>query len=171
MIGAGPTARDFDETWTTSKEKHGIVYVAASEQTRGLIELGRPILLEGTQDRTALVLELSEDGPLRWLGDVLAMERALGPPRQALAHRDAQLAYHRDQRAPYPCVNATVFLRRGVLGGLLVFPDARVALACEDGYTAIFDGQRVHGMTALHSMSEMAYRVSVTYYCPTEEMP
>lgn len=167
LVGGAPDAAGC-QFWLVSHAASGIVYEAPTDRIRGLVELARPILLDRVPSGTGTPLALDEEGPLRWLGDEIVRHHGLGAPLAALAHRDLALAYHRDTRNPYPCVNATVFLRRDVTGGLLVFPDARVALPCGDGCTAVFDGQRLHGNTPLTLTAETGYRIALTYYCPTK---
>lgn len=99
-------------------------------------------------------------------GQLLAWQRGLASPWHGLVHRDTTLAYHRDTQHPYPCTNLTVLLARDIVGGALVLPERRVAVACVDRGVVVFDGQELHGVAPFQYRRLDSYRLAVTFYCP-----
>jgi len=58
-----------------------------------------------------------------------------------------------------------LILREGIVGGELVFPEYGFALAQEDSYLSIFDGQNeIHGCMPIMKTNEKPYRASIVYY-------
>lgn len=131
-----------------------------------LLVVARNVAMHRTQGKCSVELTASPPNALWDLGWWLARDHGLGEPEAALLHRNAPLGYHRDTKNPYPCVNLVVFFRHDMDGGELHFPDTDETVPCEDGHLAIFDGQRLHGMTGLRPKHRQAWRISTNFYCP-----
>lgn len=75
------------------------------------------------------------------------------------------IKYHRDTGNFKGNLSNVLILRDGIIGGELVFPEYRFALAQEDSYLAIFDGQsEIHGVMPIKQVKEKPYRASIVYY-------
>lgn len=75
------------------------------------------------------------------------------------------IKYHRDSGNFKGNLSNVLILRNGIIGGELVFPEYRFALAQDDGYLAIFDGQsEVHGVMPIKQTKPNPYRASIVYY-------
>lgn len=75
------------------------------------------------------------------------------------------IKYHRDSGNFKGNLSNVLILRRNIAGGQLVFPEYGIALAQEDGYLAIFDGQaEIHGCMPIAKTGPDFYRASIVYY-------
>lgn len=75
------------------------------------------------------------------------------------------IKYHKDSGNFRGNLSNVLILRGGIIGGELVFPEYDFALAQEDGYLAIFDGQNeIHGCMPLIQTNKNPYRASIVYY-------
>lgn len=75
------------------------------------------------------------------------------------------IKYHRDTGNFKGNLSNVLILRDGIEGGQLVFPEYGFALAQEDSYLAIFDGQsEIHGVMPIIKTKENPYRASIVYY-------
>lgn len=76
------------------------------------------------------------------------------------------IKYHRDTGNFRGNLSNVLILRDGVVGGELVFPEYGFALAQEDSYLAVFDGQNeIHGVMPIkRTKKENPYRASIVYY-------
>jgi len=75
------------------------------------------------------------------------------------------IKYHKDTGNFRGNLSNVLILRDGIVGGQLVFPEYNFALAQEDGYLAIFDGQsEIHGVMPIMKTRENPYRASIVYY-------
>jgi hypothetical protein len=75
------------------------------------------------------------------------------------------IKYHKDTGNFRGNLSNVLILRNGIIGGELVFPEYGFALAQEDGYLAIFDGQaEIHGVRPIIKTKEKPYRASIVYY-------
>lgn len=75
------------------------------------------------------------------------------------------IKYHRDTGNFRGNLSNVLILRDGIIGGELVFPEYGFALAQEDSYLAIFDGQaEIHGVMPIIKTKEKPYRASIVYY-------
>lgn len=75
------------------------------------------------------------------------------------------IKYHRDTGNFRGNLSNVLILRDGIIGGELVFPEYGFALAQEDSYLAIFDGQsEIHGVMPIMKTKENPYRASIVYY-------
>jgi len=75
------------------------------------------------------------------------------------------IKYHKDTGNFRGNLSNVLILRDGIIGGELVFPEYGFALAQEDGYLAIFDGQNeIHGCMPLIQTKKNPYRASIVYY-------
>jgi hypothetical protein len=75
------------------------------------------------------------------------------------------IKYHKDTGNFRGNLSNVLILRDGIIGGQLVFPEYGFALAQEDGYLAIFDGQsEIHGVMPIIKTKENPYRASIVYY-------
>lgn len=75
------------------------------------------------------------------------------------------IKYHRDTGNFRGNLSNVLILRDGIAGGELVFPEYGFALAQEDSYLAIFDGQsEIHGVMPIMKTKENPYRASIVYY-------
>jgi hypothetical protein len=75
------------------------------------------------------------------------------------------IKYHKDSGNFRGNLSNVLILRDGIIGGELVFPEYGFALAQEDGYLAIFDGQaEIHGVRPIIKTKEKPYRASIVYY-------
>lgn len=75
------------------------------------------------------------------------------------------IKYHTDTGNFRGNLSNVLILRDGIVGGELVFPEYGFALAQEDGYLAIFDGQNeIHGVMPLIQTKKNPYRASIVYY-------
>lgn len=141
-------------------------------QYRPLLRVGgatveaRDWLLGAVAHRSALRLELPLPAPVDALGMLVAWQLRLPDPVGVLVHRDVPLSAHRDTQNPVPCTNATVFFREATEGGWLVLAEDEIAVDGTDGWVAVFDGQRIHGITTSERTGKDGFRMSATYYCP-----
>ena len=75
------------------------------------------------------------------------------------------IKYHKDTGNFKGNLSNVLILRSGIVGGELVFPEYGFALAQEDGYLSIFDGQNeIHGCMPIMKTSKNPYRASIVYY-------
>lgn len=75
------------------------------------------------------------------------------------------IKYHKDTGNFRGNLSNVLILRDGIIGGELVFPEYGFALAQEDSYLAIFDGQaEIHGVMPIIKTKEKPYRASIVYY-------
>lgn len=75
------------------------------------------------------------------------------------------IKYHRDAGNFKQNLSNVLILKSGIVGGELVFPEYKFALAQDDGYLAIFDGQKeIHGVMPISQVSKNPYRASIVYY-------
>jgi hypothetical protein len=75
------------------------------------------------------------------------------------------IKYHRDSGNFKKNLSNVLILKDGIIGGELVFPEYGFALSQEDGYLAIFDGQKeIHGVMPIFQIKEDPYRASIVYY-------
>ena len=75
------------------------------------------------------------------------------------------IKYHRDTGNFRGNLSNVLILKDGIIGGELVFPEYGFALAQEDSYLSIFDGQgEIHGVMPISKTKENPYRASVVYY-------
>lgn len=75
------------------------------------------------------------------------------------------IKYHRDTGNFRGNLSNVLILRDGIIGGELVFPEYGFALAQEDSFLAIFDGQgEIHGVMPIMKTKENPYRASIVYY-------
>lgn len=75
------------------------------------------------------------------------------------------IKYHRDTGNFKGNLSNVLILRGDIIGGELVFPEYDFALSQEDGYLAIFDGQReIHGVMPIMQLGDNPYRASIVYY-------
>jgi len=75
------------------------------------------------------------------------------------------IKYHRDTGNFRGNLSNVLILRDGIAGGELVFPEYGFALAQEDSYLAIFDGQsEIHGVMPIIKTKDNPYRASIVYY-------
>ena len=81
------------------------------------------------------------------------------------ANKNQLIKYHIDTGNLKGVMSNVLISRRGVSGGELVFPEYGFALAQQDGFFSVFDGQReVHGVADCKFMSPDAYRCSFVFY-------
>lgn len=75
------------------------------------------------------------------------------------------IKYHKDSGNFKENLSNVLILKDGIIGGELVFPEYEIALSQEDGYLAIFDGQKeIHGVMPIYKTKENPYRASIVYY-------
>jgi len=75
------------------------------------------------------------------------------------------IKYHKDTGNFRGNLSNVLILKDGISGGQLVFPEYGFALAQEDSYLAIFDGQsEIHGVMPIIKTKENPYRASIVYY-------
>jgi hypothetical protein len=75
------------------------------------------------------------------------------------------IKYHKDTGNFRGNLSNVLILKSGIIGGELVFPEYSFALAQNDKYLAIFDGQNeIHGVMPIMKVSEKPYRASIVYY-------
>lgn len=75
------------------------------------------------------------------------------------------IKYHKDTGNFRGNLSNVLILKSGIIGGELVFPEYGFALAQDDKYLAIFDGQNeIHGVMPIMKVSEKPYRASIVYY-------
>jgi len=75
------------------------------------------------------------------------------------------IKYHRDTGNFKQNLSNVLILKDGIIGGELVFPEYGFALAQDDGYLAIFDGQQeIHGVMPIFQTKDNPYRASIVYY-------
>lgn len=75
------------------------------------------------------------------------------------------IKYHRDTGNFRGNLSNVLILRDGIQGGELVFPEYGFALAQDDSYLAVFDGQNeIHGVMPIFKTKENPYRASIVYY-------
>jgi hypothetical protein len=75
------------------------------------------------------------------------------------------IKYHRDTGNFRGNLSNVLILKDGIIGGELVFPEYGFALAQDDSYLAIFDGQNeIHGVMPIIKTKENPYRASIVYY-------
>lgn len=81
------------------------------------------------------------------------------------ANKNQTIRYHVDTGNVKGVMSNVLISRQGVSGGELVFPEYGFALAQEDGFYSIFDGQKeVHGVAECKFMAKNAYRCSFVFY-------
>jgi hypothetical protein len=111
---------------------------------------------------------------------VLAQYRMKDTPfTSGIVNKNSPLHYHKDSgnfKGRWSCM---LTLRKRCEGGLLVLPELRIALACEDGDVSMFSGQSLlHGVTPIRRFRG-GYRYSAVFYSlkqmwqclpPAEEM-
>ena len=75
------------------------------------------------------------------------------------------IKYHRDTGNFRGNLSNVLILKNSILGGHLVFPEYGFALAQDDGYLAVFDGQNeIHGVMPITKCGPNPYRASIVYY-------
>ena len=75
------------------------------------------------------------------------------------------IKYHKDTGNFKGNLSNVLILREGIVGGELVFPEYGFALAQEDSYLSIFDGQNeIHGCMPIMKTNGKPYRASIVYY-------
>lgn len=75
------------------------------------------------------------------------------------------IKYHKDTGNFRGNLSNVLILKDGIIGGELVFPEYGFALAQDDKFLAIFDGQNeIHGVMPIIKTKENAYRASIVYY-------
>jgi hypothetical protein len=75
------------------------------------------------------------------------------------------IKYHKDTGNFRGNLSNVLILKDGIIGGELVFPEYGFALAQNDKYLAIFDGQNeIHGVMPIMNVSQNPYRASIVYY-------
>jgi hypothetical protein len=75
------------------------------------------------------------------------------------------IKHHRDTGNFKNVFSNVLILKEGILGGLLVFPELRIAFEQSDGALGIFDGQRwMHGVTPITRIEKTGYRASIVFY-------
>ena len=75
------------------------------------------------------------------------------------------IKYHRDAGNFKQNLSNVLILKDGIIGGELVFPEYKFALSQDDGFLAIFDGQKeIHGVMPIYQTDEQPYRASIVYY-------
>jgi hypothetical protein len=95
--------------------------------------------------------------------DYILQEKA--PFTTANINVNHAIKYHRDSGNFRGNLSNVLILRDGIIGGELVFPEYGFALAQEDSYLAIFDGQsEIHGVMPIIKTKENPYRASIVYY-------
>jgi len=95
--------------------------------------------------------------------DYILQEKA--PFTTANINVNHAIKYHRDTGNFRGNLSNVLILRDGIIGGELVFPEYGFALAQEDSYLAIFDGQsEIHGVMPIMKTKENPYRASIVYY-------
>lgn len=95
--------------------------------------------------------------------DYIIQEKA--PFTTANINVNHAIKYHRDSGNFRGNLSNVLILRDGIIGGELVFPEYGFALAQEDSYLAIFDGQsEIHGVMPIMKTKENPYRASIVYY-------
>lgn len=95
--------------------------------------------------------------------DYILQEKA--PFTTANINVNHAIKYHRDSGNFRGNLSNVLILRDGIIGGELVFPEYGFALAQEDSYLAIFDGQsEIHGVMPIMKTKENPYRASIVYY-------
>lgn len=81
------------------------------------------------------------------------------------ANKNQIIKYHVDGGNVKGVLSNVLISRQGVSGGELIFPEYGFALAQEDGFYSIFDGQKeIHGVADCKFMSKDAYRCSFVFY-------
>lgn len=81
------------------------------------------------------------------------------------ANKNQIIRYHVDRGNLHGVMSNVLISRQGVSGGELIFPEYGFALAQEDGFYSIFDGQKeIHGVADCKFMSKDAYRCSFVFY-------
>jgi hypothetical protein len=75
------------------------------------------------------------------------------------------IKYHKDTGNFRGNLSNVLILKNSILGGHLVFPEYGFALAQDDGYLAVFDGQNeIHGVMPITKCGPNPYRASIVYY-------
>lgn len=75
------------------------------------------------------------------------------------------IRYHTDSGNVKGVMSNVLISRSGVSGGELVFPEYGFALAQEDGFYSVFNGQKeVHGVAECKFVAKNAYRCSFVFY-------
>jgi hypothetical protein len=75
------------------------------------------------------------------------------------------IKYHKDTGNFRGNLSNVLILKNSILGGHLVFPEYGFALAQDDGYLAVFDGQNeIHGVMPITKYGANPYRASIVYY-------
>lgn len=81
------------------------------------------------------------------------------------ANKNQLIKYHVDRGNLKGVMSNVLISRQGVSGGELIFPEYGFALAQEDGFYSIFDGQKeIHGVADCKFVSADAYRCSFVFY-------
>lgn len=75
------------------------------------------------------------------------------------------IKYHKDTGNFKGNLSNVLILRDGIVGGQLVFPEYGIALAQDDSYLSVFDGQNeIHGVMPIIRTKQSPYRASIVYY-------
>lgn len=75
------------------------------------------------------------------------------------------IKYHKDSGNFRGNLSNVLILKDGIIGGELVFPEYGFALAQDDCYLSVFDGQNeIHGVMPILKTKEKPYRASIVYY-------
>lgn len=81
------------------------------------------------------------------------------------ANKNQIIKYHVDKGNLKGVMSNVLISRQGVSGGELIFPEYGFALAQEDGFYSIFDGQKeIHGVADCKFVSPDSYRCSFVFY-------
>ena len=84
-----------------------------------------------------------------------------------IVNKNNPIHYHYDTANMNGCLSCLLVIRNKMAGGLLVLPEYRAAIACQDEYLLIFNGRKI-----LHGVSELMpipgainpYRYSIVFY-------
>lgn len=75
------------------------------------------------------------------------------------------IKYHRDTGNFRGNLSNVLILKDGISGGELVFPEYGFALAQDDSFLSVFDGQNeIHGVMPIIKTNDNPYRASIVYY-------
>ncbi len=81
------------------------------------------------------------------------------------ANKNQIIRYHRDRGNVKGVMSNVLISRYGVSGGELVFPEYRFALAQENGFYSVFNGEKeIHGVADCQFLAQDAYRCSFVFY-------
>jgi hypothetical protein len=84
-----------------------------------------------------------------------------------IVNKNNPIAYHYDTANMSGCLSCLLVVRGNMAGGLLVLPEYRAAIACQDEYLLIFNGRKIlHGVSELIPLAGAInpYRYSIVFY-------